>query len=256
MSDERLQKILSRAGFGSRRHCEDLIANGYVSVNGRIENRLGSKADLSKDTVEVNGQLVCVPDTNVTFKINKPKGMITAMSDAHGARCISELLPTKEFPSLFPIGRLDKDTTGLILATTDGELGNALMHPSSHVDKTYEALIQGKLTHKELSQLEAGILLDDRLTAPAKVRILNSENHRLDLNDRGSLKGDFTLTEITIHEGRNRQVRRMFKAVGHEVVELQRTKYGPILLDGLSQCECVKLTQDELNALMSSCNKR
>lgn len=214
----RLQKFLARAGVASRRGSENLMTAGRVSVNGETVTELGSKVDPAVDEVRVDGKLVQLYDGPVTIMLNKPAGYVTTMSDPQGRPTVAQLVPTSEFPGLFPIGRLDIDTTGLLLFSTDGDLGNNLLHPSRHVDKTYLATVEGRPTAQELQQLKDGVLLDDGLTAPADVYLLDAAPHQSRL-------------QITIHEGRKRQVKRMCEAVGHRVVALHRVSFGPLELD-------------------------
>ncbi len=237
LSQMRLQRFLARCGAGSRRSCESLITDGRVCVNGSIVTELGTKVDPSVDTVALDGRMLSIPEQNHTFKLYKPKGYLTSMYDPRGRRCVSDLVPISAFPSLYPIGRLDKDTSGLLLFSTDGDLGHSLMHPSKHIDKTYIATIRSRIDDRELDPLREGIVLDDGRCAPASCRILK-EN------------GSATDVSITIHEGKNRQVRRMFKAIGHEVAELKRIKVGAIELDGLKVGQCEELSEEEYGSLI------
>lgn len=232
----RLQRFLARCGVASRRASEKLIVEGRVSVNGNTICELGAKVDPKRDRVAVDGNVVSIPQTDRTFKLYKPTGYLTSMSDPHHDRCVSDLVPIDEHPSLYPIGRLDLDTSGLLLFTTDGALGHDLMHPSKHVDKTYIALVDGAVEESELDRLREGISIGDDIFAPAKCDIIK-------------IKGDRSRVSITIHEGKNRQVRRMFKAIGHEVIELERVTFGPITLSGMRLGQCIELTKAEYEAL-------
>lgn len=214
----RLQKFLARAGVASRRGSENLMTAGRVSVNGVVVSELGSKVDPRADEVAVDGKVVHLQDGPVTIMLNKPAGYVTTMSDPQGRPTVAELVPTSQYPGLFPIGRLDIDTTGLLLFSTDGELGNSLLHPSRHVDKTYIATVKGVPSSAELAKLREGVELEDGITAPADVYLLR----RL---------GEASRLQITIHEGRKRQVKRMCDAVGHKVLALYRVTFGPIDLD-------------------------
>jgi 23S rRNA pseudouridine2605 synthase len=213
----RLQKFLARAGVASRRGSEDLMTAGRVAVNGEIVAMLGAKVDPATDIVTVDGIEVRLSDGPVYVVLHKPVGFLTTMDDPQGRPSIRELVPADEYPGLFPVGRLDKDTTGLLLFTTDGELGFRLLHPRFHVAKTYEATVDGLIAEESLARLRAGIELDDGPTRPAEVRLLAHE-------------GATSRVEITISEGRKRQVRRMFGALGHPVLELHRITFGPLSL--------------------------
>ena len=216
----RLQKFLARAGVASRRGSESLISAGRVEVNGLTVTELGTKVDPLNDEVMVDGRVVEWGSKPVVLALNKPAGIITTMKDYSGRRCVADIMPTDEFPGLFPIGRLDIDTTGLLLFSTDGELGNHLLHPRHHVTKVYRATVWGDVGEVALSWLAEGVLIDDRLTAPAKVKVVK----RL---------GGKTILELTIHEGRYHQVKRMCEEVGHRVEQLERIAFGPVELGGL-----------------------
>ncbi|MHB8244938.1 MAG: pseudouridine synthase [Acidimicrobiales bacterium] len=205
---ERLQKVLARVGFGSRRICEELIAAGRVTVNGSVAE-LGRRVVAVQDLVEVDGVPVGVLPGLVYYLLNKPAGVVTTAADPSGRPTIVELVPSE--PRVFPIGRLDAATEGLIVLTNDGELAQRVAHPSHGVDKEYLAEVQGVPSAGAIRRLREGVILDDRPTQPAKVASISP----------GVLR-------ITIHEGRNRQVRRMLEAVGHPVVRLVRTRIGPL----------------------------
>lgn len=241
----RLQKFLARAGVASRRKCDDvIIPSGRVSVNGEVVVTPGFSIDADADDVRLDGKRIELPKDNVTLMLNKPAGVETTMSSKHGGEIVSSLVPIDEYPSLVPVGRLDKDTTGLLLFTTDGELCNGLLHPARNVDKTYMAKVEGKLGEASRKKLERGIDIDGRMTAPAICDILSYDPKR-----------DLTNAEITIHEGRNRQVRKMFSAIGHEVVELHRERFGPMTLGKLSSGEYRILDDAEVALLISACGK-
>ncbi len=231
----RLQRFLARAGVASRRGSEDLMTAGRVTVNGRVVSELGAKVDPASDEVAVDGKPVSLSGSPVYVAINKPAGFVTTMSDPHARHTVAELVPTDQYPGLFPIGRLDQDTTGLLLFTTDGDLGFRLLHPKFHVAKTYQVVADGRVDDDAATRLRSGVRLDDGMTAPADVRILEaSGTSRL---------------EITIREGRKRQVRRMFSAVGHPVVELHRTSFGPVRLGDLGSGAVRELTRTEVTDL-------
>ena len=226
---ERLQKILAQAGLGSRRTCEDLIAEGRVRLNGEVAT-LGTRADPEHDTIEVDGAIVGVRQGLVHYLLNKPAGVVTTASDTHGRPTVVDLVP--EDPRVYPVGRLDADTEGLLLLTNDGVLAHRLTHPSFGVEKEYLADVEGRPSRGALRRLREGVELEDGPTAPAKV----------------SLVGEHTL-RLTIHEGRNRQVRRMCEAVGHKVVRLVRVRIGPLADRRLAPGEWRVLTQSEVRDL-------
>lgn len=232
----RLQKFLARAGVASRRACEKIIEAGRVSVNGNVVTELGTKVDSSVDEVSLDGAPVCKPDQAVTLMLNKPAGFLTSMKDPQGRPCVAELVPCDEIPGLYPLGRLDYDTTGLLLFSTDGELGNAVLHPSRHVDKTYRALVKGAPSEKALSRLRHGVELEDGMTQPAVVSLVGR-------------KGKNAFVEITIHEGRKRQVKRMLEAIGHPVLRLHRESFGPLELGDLPEGEYRVLNPQEVVTL-------
>jgi 23S rRNA pseudouridine2605 synthase len=232
----RLQKFLARAGAASRRGSEDLMTAGRVAVNGVVVSELGTKVDPAIDSVTLDGRLISIADEPVYIALHKPAGVMTTMSDPQGRPTVASFAPTKEYPGLFPVGRLDYETTGLLLFTTDGEIAHRLLHPSRHVEKVYRALIDGRATEAELDRLRDGIALDDGLTAPARVRSMRSS-------------GTTTYVEIAIKEGRKRQVRRMFSKIRHPVLELHRVSFGPISIDGLSRAGWRHLTAEEVSAL-------
>lgn len=231
----RLQRFLARAGVASRRGSEDLMTAGRVTVNGRVVSELGAKVDPASDEVAVDGRRVELSDRPVYLALNKPAGYVTTMSDPHARATVADLVPVAEHPGLFPIGRLDQDTTGLLLFTTDGDLGFRLLHPKYHVAKTYRVVADGRVSEVAAGRLRAGVQLDDGPTAPADVRILETR--------------ETSQVEITISEGRKRQVRRMFSAVGHPVLELHRTSFGPVRVAELGAGEVRELTDAEVTAL-------
>jgi 23S rRNA pseudouridine2605 synthase len=226
---ERLQKVLARVGIGSRRVCEDLIAEERVRVNGTIAE-LGRRVHPDTDLVEVDGAPIGIRPGLVHYLLNKPAGVVTTASDPQGRPTVVELVPAE--PRVFPVGRLDLDTEGLLLLTNDGELANRIAHPSHGVDKEYLAQVEGTPSRATLRRLREGIELDDGPTAPAQASLV-----------------DPSLVKLVIHEGRNRQVRRMLDAVGHPVVRLIRTRIGPIADRRLPPGEWRALTPDELRAL-------
>lgn len=227
---ERLQKVLAATGWGSRRVCEDLIAAGRVTVNGEVAI-LGRRVDPETDRIEVDGAPVGVRPGLVHYLLNKPAGVVTTARDTHRRPVVTELVPAT--PRVFPVGRLDIDTEGLILLTNDGDLANRIAHPRHGVDKEYLAEVAGGVVSAgAIRALRDGIELDDGMTAPAKVS-----------------QPSPGLLRITIHEGRNRQVRRMCEAVGHPVRRLVRTRIGPIGDRALAPGQWRVLTAAERKAL-------
>lgn len=226
---ERLQKVLARVGIGSRRACEQLIADGRVSVDGAIA-RLGQRVDPDTAHVEVDGRPVGVRPDLVYYLLNKPTGVVSTADDPHGRTTVVDLVDADE--RIYPVGRLDADTEGLLLLTNDGALTHRLTHPSFGVHKEYLAEVEGTPSRGALRRLREGIELDDGMTAPATVAQISPN-----------------LIRLTIHEGRNRQVRRMFDAVGHPVVRLVRTRIGPITDARLGAGAARRLTNDEVRAL-------
>ncbi|HWL44636.1 MAG TPA: pseudouridine synthase [Ilumatobacter sp.] len=226
---ERLQKVLAATGWGSRRTCEELIAAGRVTVNGDVAE-LGRRVDPQSDLIEVDGAPVGAKPGLVYYLLNKPAGIVTTAKDTHDRRTVVELVPAE--PRVFPVGRLDLDTEGLLLLTNDGELAHRVTHPSHGVEKEYLAHVRGRLTNGELRQLREGVELDDGRTAPAEASQPTP----------GVLR-------ITIHEGRNRQVRRMCEAVGHPVMRLVRVRIGPISDRNLRPGDWRELSTGERNTL-------
>jgi 23S rRNA pseudouridine2605 synthase len=226
---ERLQKVLARHGYGSRRLCEELIEAGRVHVNGDVAV-LGRRVHVDHDEITVDGRAVSVLPGLVYYVLNKPAGVVTTAKDTHGRPTVIELLPPE--PRVHPVGRLDVDTEGLLLLTNDGELTHRLTHPSFGVEKEYLAHVEGVLTAAELKRLRTGIELDDGMTAPAR-----------------AAQPEPGVVRITIHEGRNRQVRRMCEAVGHPVLRLVRVRIGPLRERGLAPGEWRPLSAVEVRAL-------
>jgi len=236
---ERVQKVLARAGFGSRRVAEDLVRDGRVSIDGHPA-RLGDRVDPAVAHVSVDGVPVPTAPDLVYYLLHKPDRVVTTAADPQGRRTVVDLVPAE--PRVFPVGRLDYDTSGLLVLTNDGQLAQLPTHPRHGVPKTYLAEVAGSPSRAVLHQLRAGIVLDDGPTAPAKVRVLGA-------------RGDATALEITIHEGRNRQVRRMCEAVGHPVTRLVRTRVGPVRDERLRPGEWRPLTGAETRALYESASQ-
>ncbi len=225
----RLQKVLAQAGLGSRRLCEEMIADGRVTVDG-VEALLGDRVDPATAVVEVDGVPIGIRPGSVYYLLNKPAGVVTTADDPQGRPVVVDLVPAE--PRVFPVGRLDLDTEGLLLLTNDGDLTHRLTHPSFGVEKEYLASVDGVPNRGALRRLREGVELDDGLTAPATVGVVSP-----------------SVLRIVIHEGRNRHVRRMGEAVGHPVRRLVRTRIGPITDRTLKPGEWRELTQAEVRSL-------
>ena len=235
MAEERLQKILSGAGVASRRAAEQMIVEGRVSVNGKIVRELGMKFDASTCDIRVDGKKIKLNPKKIYIMLNKPRRVLSAVSDDRERQTVIDLIDDVD-ERIYPIGRLDYNTEGLLLLTNDGELMNGLLHPSKRINKTYLALLKGRVDQERLDRLRIGIKLDDGMAAPAIVNLLS-------LDDAESL------VEITIHEGRNRQVRRMFSAIGYNIKKLRRIKFAGLTLEGLKLGEHRRLTTAEVEKL-------
>ena len=228
----RLQKYLASCGVASRRTAEKMITEGRISVNGRIVTELGTQVDDNADTVQVDGNTV-FPETEKHYiAYNKPVGEVTTASDPEGRDTVMDRF--RNYPvRLFPVGRLDYDSEGLLLLTNDGDLMNRLLHPSFEIPKSYLTKVSNSVSADEISALRKGVIIDGRLTSPAEVRLIRQETFSADLL-------------ITIHEGRNRQVRKMIEAIGHRVVRLKRVRFGPVKLGDLPSGMWRKLTDEEI----------
>lgn len=233
---ERLQKVLARCEVGSRRTCEELIRAGRVRVNGVVAE-LGARVDPEADLVEVDGVAIGIRPGLVHYLLNKPPGVVTTVSDPFGRPTVLDLVPDR--PRVVPVGRLDLETEGLLILTNDGELTHRLTHPSFGIDKEYLAHVEGTPSRGALRRLREGVELDDGVTAPAKVSLLGPG-----------------LVRLTIHEGRNRQVRRMCAAVGHPVRRLVRVRIGPLRDPHLAPGEWRRLTVAEVRALEAAVTRR
>ena len=234
---ERLQKVIANLGYTSRRNAEELITQGKVKVNGEVITELGTKVKNS-DTIEVENTIL---DNNKNYEyylLYKPREVISSVKDEVGRKTVIDLIQTSE--RIYPIGRLDYDTTGLILLTNDGVLTNKLTHPSSKIEKKYIAKVEGIVSGYAIKKLRDGIYLDGRKTSKAKVKLKSTDK-----------KNNKSLVELTIHEGRNHQVRKMFESLGYEVLKLKREKYANLDLKGLKPGEYRKLTNKEIAILYS-----
>jgi 23S rRNA pseudouridine2605 synthase len=216
---ERLNKILATAGIASRRRADELISQGLVTVNGRKETRLGSQAVWGVDAIAVNGQPIPAPPKKIYLMLNKPFGYVCTLHDPEGRPIVRDLIKgVKE--RIYPVGRLDFDSQGLLIFTNAGELSYRLMHPKYRIPRTYKAIIAGSISNASLEQLKKGILLDDGPTGPARLRLINRQQKR-------------SVVRITIFEGRSREIRRMFEALDHKILQLIRIGYGSLQLGDL-----------------------
>jgi 23S rRNA pseudouridine2605 synthase len=230
----RLQKFLAHAGVASRRAAEELIARGKVRVNGKIVRELGTSVS-ETDRVDVSGTPIVLKQEPTYLVLHKPVNVMTTMRDPEGRRTVADLIP-KGLPRVVPVGRLDYDTSGVLLLTNDGELANVLTHPRFGVEKTYRAVVKGRLLPDEIRRLQSGVWLEEFKAGGAAVRVV-------------ATRRDTSVLDITIHEGKNRQVRRMFEAVGHPVVALARLRFGPLRLGDLPPGQTRPVTARELSQL-------
>ncbi len=233
----RLQKYLAECGVASRRKSEELIEQGKVKVNGRVAH-IGDKVNPKKDDITVSGKRVVKSRQYTYIILHKPRGFITTMSDEMGRKCVAELVKDVK-ARVYPVGRLDRDSEGMLLMTNDGEFANAMTHPTKHVPKTYRVTVRPSITDEQITALTTGIMLEGRMTAPAEVRVLTREEGRV-------------VIEIILYEGRNRQIRKMCESLGLEVARLKRTAIGSIKLGMLPQGKWRELTEEEVHKLMSN----
>lgn len=236
-NEMRLQKFLSECGIASRRKAEELISAGKVKVNGRPAS-IGDKIDPKRDKVTVAGKKVVKADKPVYVMLHKPRGYVTTMSDEMDRRCVAELVSDIS-ERIYPIGRLDRDSEGLLLMTNDGEFANLMMHPSHHIPKRYRVTVRPSVNEEQLTALTTGLMIDGRMTAPAQVNVIERGEGRVVL-------------EIVLSEGRNRQIRKMCEQVSLEVARLKRTAFGSLKLGMLEPGKWRYLTQDEADRLRRS----
>lgn len=237
---ERLQKYIANTGYCSRRKAEDLIINGKVLVNGKIITELGTKVN-DNDQIMICGKVLAKED-KVYYLLYKPRGVVTTTDDDKKRKTVLDLVHTNK--RIYPVGRLDYDTTGLLILTNDGELTNLLIHPKNEINKVYIAKIKGILNGREIKTLEEGVFIDNLKTAPCKIKVKKVDR-----------KTNTSLVQVTIHEGKNHQVKNMFSAVNHEVIKLKREKIAFLDLSGLKAGEYRKLTIKEVKKLYSLNNK-
>lgn len=231
----RLNKFLSNSGVASRRKCDELISQGKVFVNGKVVTELGLQINEKKDKVMVEGKQIKLPSSFVYIKLNKPKGYACTAHDEKGRKTIYELIDTDE--RLFSIGRLDYDTEGLILLTNDGDFANKVAHPKYAIEKEYRVTVEGQIKESELAVLRKGVVVDGERMPSAKVEFLSEDDK-------------FTKLSVVIDEGQNRQIRRMFEAIGKSIRLLKRVRIGQVRLGGLKRGDYRDLTEDELNSLV------
>lgn len=238
-TSERLQVVLARFGIASRRGVVSLIEDGKVEVNGKVVFEKGLRVDASKDTIRVDGAELPTgtPQKKVYYAFNKPKGVMTTLQDPHAEKTVADFF--KEEGRVFPVGRLDRDTTGLLILTNDGELAFRLTHPKFGVPKRYRARVRGLVTPETLKRLEAGVELEEGRTAPCQIRVEKQDARE-------------TEVFVVLHEGKKRQIRRIFDKVGHRVLELERQSYGPLPLGDLRLGQKRPLSQKEVRALFEA----
>ncbi len=234
----RLQKLLAMSNVASRRKCEELMLEGLVEVDGEVVTRLGTKVDPRTAVIRVNGKRLPPVSEKVYLAVNKPRGVVSTMSDPEGRRTLQDLVADRP-ERLFHVGRLDTDTAGLIILTNDGDFAQRLAHPSYEVDKTYVAEVEGEIYRRTLKQLVEGVTLEDGPVTVSNARIIEAGKSK-------------SIVEVVIHEGRNRIVRRLFDHIGYPVRRLTRTQIGPVVLRGLLSGEMRDLTLDELGELLDN----
>ena len=239
---ERLQKVIALSGYCSRRKAEELISSGKVRVNGKKVTEMGIKVE-STDFIEVEGNPIEQIEDKVYYLLNKPRGVVTTAKDEKGRKTVVDLIKTSK--RIYPVGRLDYDTTGLILLTNDGELTNYLTHPSNNIEKVYVAKIKGLITKEELKRLCNGVIIDGKKTSKAKAKILKIDK-----------KTNSSIVELIIHEGKNHQVKNMFKAIGYDVLKLKRESIAFLTLDGVPSGEYRQLSIKEVKKLYGEKNNQ
>lgn len=236
----RLQKFMADNGIASRRKCEEMIEQGLVKVNG-VTAHIGDKVNPKKDKVSVKGRKLAVQDNMKYIVLHKPRGYITTMQDEQGRKCVAELVQDVGV-RIYPVGRLDRESEGMLLMTNDGAFSNAMTHPTRHVPKTYRVTIRPTISDEQIAAFQDGIEIDGRMTAPANIRVIDKSEGRV-------------VVEVILYEGRNRQIRRMFEELGIEVARLKRTAVGSIKLGMLPQGKWRELDEEEVRKLMLAAEK-
>lgn len=231
----RLNKFLSTAGIASRRKCDELIKEGRVSVNGQIMTEMGFDVNLKKDVVKFDGRVISLPTSFVYYKFNKPKGYVCSANDEKGRKTIFDLVNSSY--RLFSVGRLDYDTEGLLILTNDGDFANKISHPTFHIEKEYRVTVEGEILESEMAVLRKGVVVDGERLPSSKVKWLSYEN-------------GFTKLSVIIDEGQNRQIRRMFEAIGKNIKLLKRIRIGKVSLGGLKRGELKELKPLEIALLL------
>lgn len=233
---ERLQKIMAHAGVASRRKSEELIQTGRVKVNGKVIKELGTQVS-RQDRISVD-DVIIEREQPVYYLLNKPRGVVSSVSDDKGRKTVLDLFPNVE-QRIYPVGRLDYDTTGALILTNDGEFAQLLMHPKYEIEKTYVAKVKGRVEKPKLAKLEKGIMIEGKKSAPAKARLLSWDKQK-----------ETSMIELIIHEGQNHQVKKMLQAIGYPVEKLKREKYGHVSLQGLQPAEWRELKKFEVQKLI------
>ena len=234
---ERLQKVIANCGYCSRRKAEEFISRGKVKVNGEVVTELGTKVNMN-DLIEVNGVSLDTKEDYVYYLLNKPRGVITSTSDDKDRKTVIDLIDTNK--RVYPVGRLDYDTTGVLIVTNDGKLANMLMHPSNNIEKVYVAKIEGIISRNDIIKLEHGVIIDGIKTSPCKAKITKVDK-----------KNNTSIVKLIIHEGRNHQVKNMFKVLGYNVIKLKRESVAFLTCDGIKSGEYRELTIKEVKTLYS-----
>ena len=234
---ERLQKVIANCGYCSRRKAEEFISRGKVKVNGEVVTELGTKVNMN-DLIEVNGVSLDTKEDYVYYLLNKPRGVITSTSDDKDRKTVIDLIDTNK--RVYPVGRLDYDTTGVLIVTNDGKLANMLMHPSNNIEKVYVAKIEGIISRNDIIKLEHGVIIDGIKTSPCKAKITKVDK-----------KNNTSIVKLIIHEGRNHQVKNMFKSLGYNVIKLKRESVAFLTCDGIKSGEYRELSIKEVKTLYS-----
>lgn len=236
--EERLQKYMANCGVASRRKCEELILAGKVKVNGILVSELGAKVDPENDTVEYDGKIINKEEKKIYIMLNKPEGYICSVKDEKERKTVLDLVKVKE--RIYPIGRLDYDSSGLILLTNDGEVYNKIIHPRKEIIKKYIVIVKNKITEKDVKAFKEGIDIGGYITAPASLKNINFDEEK-----------NISTIEVSIHEGKNRQIRRMCSALSHDVISLKRISIGDIKLAYLKKGEYRELNSEEIKYICS-----